>query len=41
MYGPFWKHVTDFWKIRNEDNIMFYTYENMQKVKFIHIKDMK
>ncbi|XKL64943.1 hypothetical protein PGB90_005029 [Kerria lacca] len=28
-YCPFWEHVLDFWKIKDEKNILFLTYEQM------------
>lgn len=30
-HGPYQNHVTEFWKIRNEKNILFLTYEEMKK----------
>ncbi|XP_049944089.1 luciferin sulfotransferase-like [Schistocerca serialis cubense] len=30
MYNPFWTHVLDFWNIRNEPNVLFYSYEDMK-----------
>ncbi|XP_047099286.1 luciferin sulfotransferase-like [Schistocerca piceifrons] len=30
MYCPFWSHVLDFWNIRNEPNVLFYSYEDMK-----------
>ncbi|XP_061394232.1 sulfotransferase 1E1-like [Musca vetustissima] len=31
MYTCFWTHIVDFWKMRNEPNIFFTTYEEMKK----------
>ncbi|KAL0270671.1 UNVERIFIED_CONTAM: hypothetical protein PYX00_008005 [Menopon gallinae] len=30
-FAPFWTHISDFWKRRNEPNILFLTYEDMKK----------
>ncbi|XP_066994996.2 luciferin sulfotransferase [Anabrus simplex] len=30
-WDPFWKHILDFWKIRNEENILVNSYEEMKK----------
>lgn len=29
--GPFWKHVLPFWTHRNEENLLFLTYEDMKR----------
>ncbi|XP_059489704.1 luciferin sulfotransferase-like [Neocloeon triangulifer] len=31
LFCPFWGHIKDFWGLRNEENILFVTYEDMQK----------
>ncbi|XP_055706449.1 luciferin sulfotransferase-like [Phlebotomus papatasi] len=31
IYAPFDTHIVDFWHMRNEDNILFLTYEDMKK----------
>ncbi|RZC34557.1 Sulfotransfer 1 domain containing protein, partial [Asbolus verrucosus] len=31
VYGPFWEHILSFWKIRDQENILFLKYENMKK----------
>lgn len=31
IYAPFGGHVMDYWKLRNEDNFLFLTYEQMKR----------
>lgn len=31
LYGPWWKHVAEGWKKRNENNVLFVIYEDLQK----------
>jgi len=31
VYSPFFNHFLEFWHIRNEENILFVTYEDMNK----------
>ncbi|XP_058980004.1 sulfotransferase 1C2 isoform X2 [Musca domestica] len=31
LYGGYWQHVLNFWKMRNESNIFFVTYEEMKR----------
>ncbi|XP_049795530.1 luciferin sulfotransferase-like [Schistocerca nitens] len=31
MYCPYWDHVLPFWNLRNEPNVLFYSYEDMKK----------
>lgn len=34
-YAPFWNHVQEFWERRDEPNILFLTYEQMQMVRYL------
>ncbi|XP_069674635.1 luciferin sulfotransferase-like [Periplaneta americana] len=31
VYSPFWDHVLDYWKLRDEPHILFNTYEEMKR----------
>ncbi|KAI8117266.1 Amine sulfotransferase [Lucilia cuprina] len=31
MYCPYWEHIMDFWRMRQEQNIFFTTYEDMKR----------
>ncbi|XP_055692434.1 luciferin sulfotransferase-like isoform X2 [Lutzomyia longipalpis] len=31
MFGPFHDHVLDFWRMRDEENVLFITYEEMKR----------
>lgn len=31
IYGPFWKHVLEFWDHRNDSNVLFLKYEDLHK----------
>ncbi|XP_073836856.1 sulfotransferase 1 family member D1-like [Musca autumnalis] len=31
LYCNYWTHIVDFWKMRNEENIFFVTYEEMKR----------
>lgn len=30
-YGPYWRHVLEFWKLRDEPNVLFNSFEDMKK----------
>lgn len=32
--APFWKHILPFWKMRDQENILFLTYEEMKRVRW-------
>lgn len=31
IFSPFWDNIADFWKLRNESNILFLTFEEMKE----------
>jgi hypothetical protein len=35
-FAPFWPHVLNFWKRRDEPNILFLKYEDLKKVSEIY-----
>ena len=35
MYAPWWRHVEEFWDMRHDENILFLTYEDLKRVKYI------
>lgn len=37
-WSPYWDHILDFWKLRNEKNVLFLTYEDMKKVNNSNFK---
>ncbi|XP_030565409.1 sulfotransferase family cytosolic 1B member 1-like [Drosophila novamexicana] len=50
LYTSFWSHIVDFWRMRNEPNIFFVTYEEMKRdlravvkrlCKFLSVDDVK
>lgn len=37
-YAPFFEHITSFWQLRNEDNFLFLSYEEVVADKFKEVK---
>ncbi|KAK7476374.1 hypothetical protein BaRGS_00032374, partial [Batillaria attramentaria] len=35
IYGPWWKHVAEGWEHRNDDNVIFITYEDLTKIDIL------
>ncbi|XP_012264061.2 luciferin sulfotransferase-like [Athalia rosae] len=31
LFAPFWKHVQGYWEKRNDDNLLYFTFENMKQ----------
>ena len=38
MYTPWWRHVLEFWNKRQEENILFIKYEDLQKVRWSELQ---
>ncbi|XP_014678788.1 PREDICTED: 3-beta-hydroxysteroid sulfotransferase-like [Priapulus caudatus] len=38
QYGSYWKHTREFWQIRNWDNVLLVSYENMLRDPRRHVK---
>lgn len=40
LFSPFHSHITNFWNIRNEENVLFLTYENMKANLLDNVKQV-
>lgn len=34
-YAPYWTHVKEFWNRRNQENVLFITFEDMKRVSYV------